>query len=373
MKAVYSRCGYEVPHQRAWHERWFPLPEMLSPRGAGVDISDSSIKWLACKPAAHGFEVGAFAQAALEAGIVVEGVVRDPLRLGESIKKLRDDAHGGRYVHAALPEETAFVFTMHVVDVRDRTQVLRSVEFELEDHVPLKLESVSYDYDIVRMHSDGVGAEISISVFPKSIIEGYATAFEHAGVRLLSLELEASSVARSVMPPNSDDVVLAVDFGRARTGIMIFNCGVPIFTSTVAVGGDAMTKVIMDALKIDERKAEEIKNEQGIRRDGDKKVTEAVLGTAAALTDEVARHYDYWDSRRDEHGNRMTPVSRVVLTGGSSNLKGLDEYIAGRVKAPTALADVWRNVCSYEVYIPPIDTYYSLGLSTAIGLALRGV
>lgn len=373
MNTAYGRCERRAPYERSVWERWFPLPEVLLPHGAGVDISDSSIKWLALKSATHGYEVVAYAQEPLEKDIVVEGIVRDPQKLGAAIKKLQSDARGHGYAHVALPEETAFVFTMHVVDVTDRTQVLRAIEFELEDRVPLKLENVIYDYDVVTMHGDDLGAEISIFVFPKNIVEGYMKAFQHAGVKLLSLELEASSIARAVLPPHSNNIVLAIDFGRARTGIMIFNCGVPIFTSTVMVGGDVMTKVIMETLKVNEEQAEEIKNEEGIRKTGDKKVIEAMLGTAAALADEITRHYEYWDTRRDEHGSRVTPVSHVVMTGGSANLKGLDEYIAGRVKASVERADVWRNVCSYDAYVPPIDSHYSLGLSTAIGLALRGV
>jgi len=101
-------------------------------------------------------------------------------------------------------------------------------------------------------------------------------------------------------------------------------------------------------------------------------VVEAVAGTAGALADEIARHFEYWDTRRDTHGNRVTPVSQVILTGGSSNLKGLDEHIAGKVRAPTVRANVWQNVCSFDEYIPSIDAHHSLGLSTAVGLSLRG-
>lgn len=374
MSATWNyRSEHQSPHARSFGERWFPPPQLLVPRGAGVDISDNSIKWLSLKPAAFGFVIDSFSQVSIEDGIVVEGVVRDPEKLGAAIAALQKQAKGGRFAHAALPEETAFVFTMQVVDVRDRKQVLSTIEFELEDRVPLKSDQALYDYDVVGMHPDGVGAEVSVSVFPKSVVEGYAAAFRHAGVRLLSLELEASSVARAILQPNSKEIVLALDFGRARTGIMIINRGIPIFTSTVMVGGDAMTKVIMDTLQVDEAKAVDIKNEQGIAKDGDPKVIAAIAGTAASLADEVARHYEYWDTRRDENGNRVTPIARVVMTGGSSNLKGLDEYIAGRVKAPAAHADVWTNVCSYDTYIPPVDHYYALGLSTAIGLALRGV
>ncbi|MBI4067819.1 pilus assembly protein PilM [Candidatus Kaiserbacteria bacterium] len=362
-----------APHARGFLERWFPLPNMLAPHAAGVDISDSSVKWLSLAPSTHGLKVEAFTQASLEPGIVVEGLVQDSERLGKIIAGLRDAAHAVPYVHAALPEETGFVFTMHVLGIDNREQVMRMIEFELEDHVPLPTDSVIYDYDIVNVHGGDEGAEISVSVFPKTVIEDYMQAFKVAGTDPLSLEIEASSIARAVLPTQSKDVALIADFGRARTGIIIVNRGIPIFTSTVSVGGDTMTKVIMDTMKVDADKAEEFKNEHGIARDGDKQVVEAISGTASALADEVARHFSYWDTRRDEHGNRVTPVSRVILTGGSSNLKGLDEYIAGRVRAPTSHAHVWQNVCSFEEYIPPVDSHHALGLSTAIGLALRGI
>lgn len=370
---VSYRCEPLSPYKRGRFERWFPLPQFLVPHAAGVDISDSSVKWLSLARAAHGFKIEAFTQASLDPGVVVEGIVKDENKLAQVIAGLRKSAHGAPYVHAALPEETGYVFTMHVTSIESREQVLRMIEFELEDRVPLKLDSVIYDYDIIDQHTQDGGAEISVSVFPKTVIDGYTNAFERAGTVMLSLELEASSIARSVLPAGSKEVALIADFGRARTGIIIVNRGIPIFTSTVGVGGDAMTKVIMETMSVDADKAEEFKNEHGIARDGDKRVVEAIAGTAGALADEIARHFSYWDTRRDEHDNRVTPVSRVILTGGSSNLKGLDEYIAGRVRAPAGHAHVWQNVCAFDEYIPVIDSHHALGLSTAIGLALRGV
>jgi Tfp pilus assembly PilM family ATPase len=59
--------------------------------------------------------------------------------------------------------------------------------------------------------------------------------------------------------------------------------------------------------------------------------------------------------------------------GGSANLKGLADYIAGRAQAPCERGNVWRNVASFDEYIPPIDKRRSLQYATAIGLALRGL
>lgn len=351
--------------------RWFPTPGAMSLSGAGVDISDSSAKWISLKPALRGWEVEKHFEVPLEPGIVEGGIVRDEKRLGSAIANLRKEVGGWSFAHAALPEEAAYVFNMHVQDVHDRKQVLNMIEFELEGRVPLKANQAVYDYDVVSMHADGEGAEVGVTVFPKEVVEGYLKAFRNSGVTLLSLEIEARSIARAIIPDETEGVILVADFGRARTGIAILKKGIPIFTSTVSVGGDTMTKVITEKLGVDIKEAEKFKNDYGISPDGDEKISEAMSGTAAALSDEITRHYQYWDTKRNEHGERVTPVKRVILCGGSANLKGLPEYIAGRVHARTEKANVWENVCDFEDYIPPIDKHHSLGYATAIGLALR--
>ena len=108
---------------------------------------------------------------------------------------------------------------------------------------------------------------------------------------------------------------------------------------------------------------------------GDKEspASDVLLGSESALADEVVRHYQYWDTRRNERGERVTPIECVLLVGGSANLKGLPSYIAARVQASAVRPNVWRHVCSFDTYIPPIDRRKSLQYATAIGLALRGV
>lgn len=370
----YNACEHGDMRGESFIERWFPVPRMLVPRTSGIDVSDSSIKMLTLKRGVHGFEVDSFGAGPLAPGVVVNGVVQDPVALGAALRALREEAGAPRNAHLALPEEKAYVFTMHVHDVADEKNVHAMIEFEFEGRVPLKPAQAIYDYDVLEVQGDGTGAEIAVTVFPRDVVEGYMHACLAGGITPVSFEIEARSIARSIVPRGARQAALVVDFGRARTGIAILKGEIPIFTTTVAVGGDTITEVLVKGLKITEPEAESIKNTQGIFvGDGsDKNVTEVISGTAAALADEVVRHYQYWDSRRDEHGERATPIRNVLLTGGSSNLRGLPEYISGRVKAPTVRVDVWQNVCSFDTYVPSITENHALGLATVIGLALRG-
>ncbi len=385
-KAWYTGAMQLARSRSFWVSEWtqrisrslsvaFPPPSVLLPRAAGIDISDSSIKWLALEHVKGAKKVATYGEHALEEGVVVSGMVQDVERLAEALKEVKKELGGITSAHAALPEELAYVFAMNVPTGTSREQILRMIEFEFEDRVPIPPSAAVYDYRNLSW-DDSPSGEIGVVVFPREVAQAYVDAFTEAGITLLSLEIEARSIARAVSSWGPrEPITLLVDFGRARTGFAVLKHGVPIFTSTVGVGGDTMTEALTKNLSLSKEEVETFKNDYGLFSQGvkEKKALELVSGTASALADEIARHYHYWDTRRNERGERVTPVGKVLLVGGSANLKGLPDYIAARIQAPAERGDVWRNVVSYDTYIPPIDRRRSLQYATAIGLALRGL
>ncbi|MCR4281194.1 MAG: pilus assembly protein PilM [Candidatus Kaiserbacteria bacterium] len=355
--------------------RYFPTPEILAPRSAGIDISDSSVKWMIITPDKETNVVASYGSETIPDGVIEKGAIRDAQSLAGVLRNVKAKMGRVSQAHAALPEEAAYVFSMHVPEKTARGQIMGMIEFELEDRVPLSPRDAVYDFRVIMEHDDGIGAEIGVVVFPSEFAKSYVQAFESAGIELLSLELEAYSIARTISSKRADEpVTLSVDFGRERTGFAVLKRGIPIFSSTVDVGGDAITHAVMEKLSLSPEEAQAFKNDQGLLAEGAKSAgLEALVGAASALSDEVAKHYHYWDTRRNDKGEHVTPVGMVSIVGGSANLKGLADYIAGRIQATTELPNVWRNVCSFDKYIPPIDAKESLRYATAIGLALRGI
>jgi type IV pilus assembly protein PilM len=354
--------------------RWFPVPSALSPIGTGVDVSDSSIKWLTLVGSARGARVKNFGTEHIPEGVVQVGTVRDPRALAQVLGVMKKKYHV-THVHAALPEEAAFVFSMHVPEGSTRGQTMNMIEFELVNRVPLPPADTVYDFDTVSERGEH-GEEIAVTVFPRELAEGYVEAFKLAGIELLSLEIEARSIARAISGRRGDPVTMLVDCGRARTGVAILKQGIPIFTSTVEIGGDQMTEAVTTALALkSEAEAEVFKNEHGLVADDPalQKGYESLEKVANLLAAEIARHYRFWDTRRGEGNDRTQAVERVYLLGGSANLKGFPEYIAGKVQAEAERPNVWRNLFAFDDYIPPIPYRGSFQYATAIGLALRSL
>ncbi len=351
--------------------RAFPRPQILLPTAAGLDISDASVKWIVLQHTGEGKEVRAFGHEELPAGVVVNGAIQDAAALAEVLRPLRQKI-GITAIHAALPEESAYIFSMHVPSISSRQQVSSLIEFELQDRVPIAPAEAVYDFDVIEERDDG--AEIGVTVFPRDLASAYASAFSSAGLSLLSLEVEASSIARAIAGRDADEpITLVVDFGGLRTGLTVLKRGIPIFTSTVAIGGSSIDRILGEKLKLSPEATLAFKNEEGliVREGGDPALKDAILGVASALADEVVRHFHYWDTRRNQRGDRLTPLERIYLLGGSANLRGLADYLAARAQVEVVRPNVWRNVCSFDDYIPPIERRVSLEYATAIGLALR--
>lgn len=348
--------------------RWFPVPQLLVPCGTGVDVSDSSVKWLSLAEKNGRPRIASYGSVEIAPGAVQTGVVRDPGKLADALREMKTRAKIS-CAHAALPEEGAYVFSMHVPHGSSRAQVMNMIEFELENRVPIPPSQAVYDFDTINVR-DEHGEEIAVTVFPRDVAEGYVEAFARAGIDLVSLEIEARSIGRAVSG-HLDPVTMLVDSGRARTGVAILKHGFPIFTSTVEIGGDHMTHAIMEALKLStEAEAEVYKNEKGLVPGTDRAGFDALEKVANSLAGEIARHYRFWDTRRTDGAQ---PVERVYLLGGSANLHGLPEYIAGKVQVDTERPNVWRNLFSFDEYIPAIEYRSSFQYATAIGLALRAL
>ncbi|MDP2650040.1 MAG: pilus assembly protein PilM, partial [bacterium] len=292
----------------------FPPPGFLSMPAAGIDISDTSIKYLDAAYNRAGYVPRDFDSMRLPRGIVVDGVVENKDALAEALKTL-SQKHDRHFANISLPEELVYLYTIPIQSGQSDQATRQMVEFSLTEHVPILADNAVFDFDIIS-GENGV-SEASVTVFPKDVIAGYKEACEKGGFHVKALELEAQSVARAVIPREASGTSMVIDFGRTRTGITIAKGQVPLFSTTVKVGGNALTEAIMNFYSVSEEKADEIKRIQGLAECKDEKLCALLLNTTKALTDEIRRHYRFWTTRKDEGGEREAVIEQIYLCGGA--------------------------------------------------------
>lgn len=348
-----------------------PPPQYLRMPSVGVDISDTSLKYIQFKPDSHSgtkLELSYWGDIDIPDSVLHRGTVHDVKSLSKVVAEVRDRT-GVSTIRVSLPEERAYLFETEIKKGTPFKEIRGLLEFRLEENVPLSPRDAFFDYDIIEDNFKKDSLRVSVTAYARETIMNYYEACVGAGMTPLSFEVEAQATARATIPAADTQTHMIVDFGKTRTGIGIVYRGTLMYTSTIDIGGADLSGALRRQLgDTPESDLTKIKNTQGLVRTVESaEVYEALLPTMSAIVDELRTRKDYWDSR---DGAATRQVQSVILCGGSVNMKGLPEYFSEMLGVPAQRANVWSNAFSLEQHVPEIGRRYSYGYSTAIGLAL---
>jgi type IV pilus assembly protein PilM len=342
-------------------------PRYLSMPAAGIDISASGVKVVTFKETLHGLELDAFAEEPLASGVIQSGEIADRPALVSVLKKL---AHrfGVSVANVTLPESRGYLFEADVSG-NDARAWRVEIERHLDEYVPLPVSEVAYDA-VPLVHKEGITRMAGVG-YARRVVETSLAAFDEAGIAVRSIEGEVFALPRALRPHGDQETVLIIDIGKTTTKLLIASCRLPRFATTLDVGGHALTLAVEKHFGVSEEEAKRVKAEQGLHAGAEnQEFLSAMLSTVSVIREEVARRLEYWQS----HGAGTTfhePVTRALLVGGNATVRGLPEYLEASLKIPVELGDVFCNLASRDVWLPPLDYTESLAYGTAIGLALR--
>lgn len=355
-------------------EKVFPPPKYITFPTVGVDISDTSLKYVSFERA-HAYDTNlmltAWGDIAVPEGVVERGNVHDMGVLATVLKEVKKKT-GALYVTVSLPEERAYLFETTIPKNTPRKQIRELIEFKLEENVPLSPRDAYFDSSIIGLDEGTSDLRLAVAVYARDTINNYYDACTSAELLPVAFEIEAQAIARATVPWGVEDACMIVDFGKTRLGVGIVYRGTLAYTSTVDIAGEHMSAAMRQVLgDVSEAELTKIKNTKGIvKTDDNADVARVLTEIMKNLADELAVRMHYWHTRKADRGERQ--IRKIILCGGSANLWGLPEYLADSLCIPTERAAVWHNAFSFDAYVPPVTRPYSYGYATAIGLALRG-
>ncbi len=366
----------------------------LKPKAFGLDVSDSSLKIACLEKRKEGFGLSSYGEGKVKSGIIKNGYVRNEKELAKIIKNALKNVKGKklktRYVVASLPEERAFLQVIKMPRIA-KEDLKSAVIYEAENYIPLPLEKVYLDYQIippVREHSDHFN--ILISAIPKKIVDPYFQALKLANLEPVALEVESQSVARALIKNGAtDSPLLLIDMGENRTGFIIFSGHSLRFTSSIPVSSNNLTRLISRHLGVPYPKAERLKIKYGLEEKVEIKIKEgktnikkergrifeALVPALVDLVQQIKKYLDYYQSHDgyEDLPSDGKRISKILLCGGGANLKGISKLLSLELKTPVEKGNPWINISpesrAKERKLSGSD---SLRYTTVLGLALRG-
>ncbi len=329
----------------------------------GLDIGSGAIKVVQLKPKLTGKAVlVTYGSLSLPSNITQSDSPKAQAEITEGIKEITKKAKvTTKNVVAALPGSAVFTTIIDLPKMTDK-EVAEAIRWEAKAYVPSPLEEVSLDFKILERKEDKT--EVLIIAAPLTLVEKYTNFITSAGLNPQALEIEPLALVRSLVG-NDSSCLIILDIGKLFTEISIIDGGIIRLTRNIPIGGDIFTKAIAKILKIDKEKAESIKRESGLRPQKFDPRLEKILNIiTSGLVQEINKSLDFYGSRKN------SDISKVILAGGSANIRGLQEDLQEALSLPVEIGNPWKEIDYPPILTPKLEEIGPM-FAVAVGLAMR--
>lgn len=335
----------------------------------GLDIGISKIKavWLNQEKGVISYN-SAMSAVTPSPGIQSESPF-DHQELAQTINKLVSDAKiTTNKVSIALPENHIFTKVIDMPQLSEK-ELSSAIYWEAEEHIPAPMETMTLAWSILKRPRE-ITSEQKMQVLlvaaPNQLIKRYQSILELAGLSVVSIETETLSIVRGIFKDASPPTSIIMNIGSINTSLSIIQGGVIVFNYSIPLGGVALTRSIASDFGLSITQAEEYKKTYGL---SDKnlggKVGSAIGPIFTNILAEAKKAIAFYNERYKNE----SPISQILLTGGSANLPGIDIYFVKNIGIETAIANPWKmlNVSGVPSNILSLGPDYTI----ACGLALK--
>lgn len=304
------------------------------PQIVGLDIGTSAVRAAEIEIGDKVSSLGAFSQVGLPPGTVVDGEVRDVTAVADALRKLWLNAKfTSKTVVVGIAGLRAITRELDLPWVPD-DEVDSAVRFQSEEVIPFSPDQTLLSAQVLAdfTSEDGVKTRrVLVAAAHRDLVDGVVGAAEQAGLEVQAVDLVSSALVRALLDPAqmSQHPEAIVSVGAGLTVIVVHQEGRPQFVRTVGTGGHAATEAISGALDLPLTDAEGLKRRLDDSTPQMHAAQKAVAPVIEDLVSEIRNSIQYFSSLPGR-----TPVTRILLTGGGSQLHGFVERLRTAVSMP---------------------------------------
>ena len=290
----------------------------------------------------------------LDAGIVERGRIKNEEKLLVAIRRAFDTAKLEpalqKEIIFGLPEAQTYthVFTLP----SDETGRKAFIREEIEKNIPLPVDKIVYSYKILK-REDGTEEVVLVASSKDTVLE-WQSFFQKANLNVSMFDVETLATFRGLLIEEKKEPICVIDIGSVSTNIAVFDQGGLRASYSILKAGNFLTQKISEKIGISLAKAEKEKKEVDLSKTS--KLSTVLIQELEIIVNEIKTMLEYFEKQTKKS------IEKVILVGGTSQMKGLPEYLTSHLNKDTRIgSSILKNDESELVYLE------------AIGLALRGV
>jgi len=323
-------------------------------RTIGLDIGSYNLKVVELETKGDGFEITNFG---------VKDIHTDK-DIPAAINQLLADAQiCGKEINIALSGESVVARHLSMPKMNEE-ELRKAIVYELEDHIPFKPEEVYLDFHIVGEDPNSPNKmRVFLVATKKDVLDNRVELLQKIGLEPKIITMDALALMNTLYfnyPAKEKTNITLLNVGEKITNLLICREKIPYFVRDTRFGGEVITTLLETKLELDKKAAEELKYKL---KDAPEETSKLIKTTLATLLNEIFVSIDFFENLTEQK------IDEIYITGGSSQLWGLREFLGGYLGLEIICLDPLKNF-SFAPNIPQEEiTKFSPYLSVAVGLA----
>jgi len=319
----------------------------------GLDVDDKFVKLVELKKSLRGFTLTNYAISEITPSSPDEDEITSASNtIRKLVERLSIDPSD---VYLSVSGPGVSIRRINV-PVMPEDELFGAVRWESKNLIPFPLDTATLDYYVIgKILDKGVEKlDVIVVAAQDKVINHQIKIVETAGLKASGITVNPFAlwdILKRNITPQVDEVVALIDIGDKASSINLFKNNILQFTREISVAGESITKALTGITISDQmqqtltyEQAEKIKINYGIPHESSVEKTpegitltqihEAMKPALRRMVNEILRSFDYYKEQF-----RETKISKVFITGGSSRLKNLEEYLSSGLGIKVEIAN----------------------------------
>lgn len=259
-------------------------------------------------------------------------------------KFIENHSFEGDDLIVSVPSQNSFARFVNLPPVEEK-RLPEIVKFEASQQIPFDINEVQWDWQVMGENVQGQESQKSVGIFAikNNVAEALLERFKAEEVTVRYLQLAPMALYNFVLYDREElgqknkKAIVVLDIGAENSDLVVCT-PTKVWQRNIPIGGNAFTKAIAEAFKLNFHKAERLKRTAPMSKYA-RQIFQAMRPIYRELGSEVQRSLNYYVS-----SNADTKVIKVIAFGGGTKLRGLLKYLHQTLQLPVEKPESFKKL-----------------------------
>ena len=293
-----------------------------------LDIGTTAVRLVQLRASGDSWTLVKYGVAPVDIKISTSDASEDQKRLSDVITSLISQTGVDvRNVVLGIPSNKMFATVVDLPDLPQQ-ELASTIKYQAEQFIPMSQDEAKIDWAVLgKSQRDQHKNEVLLASVSNKFSEARLDLIESLGLNVVALEPDPLALVRSLVPSNSPDAHMIIDFGDFATDIVVVLDRSPRLIRSIPVGRETLTKAAMQNLNIDENQANQFIMKFGLHPDRlEGQILKSLDATLDQFIVEVNKSVKFFQSRYVN-----IPLHSIILSGYTLSIPAFGDYIASKL------------------------------------------